>query len=241
MDSTSGMGFGTTISPLLLLMYSPLTVVPALLVSQTVCGMIAGVFHGEFENVEFFTMPISPAFKKMLLIAGIGCVGTVISIILVYYSLKPSQEEIKLYVSGLLILMGLISLINVKKKKYNEKILVGFAVIAGFNKGIGGGGYGPVVTLGQTLSGIYEKSAVGITTLAEGITSLIGSICFFLLSFNTSLEFNLFLLPSIFTGAFFASLISPYMVRVLPNKLWRVVIPIYAFSIGILTLIQLVF
>lgn len=239
MDASSGMGFGTTISPLLLVHYSPLQVVPALLISQTLSGFTAAIFHGEFENVEFFTYPLSPATQLMLKIAGIGCIGTVFSIFLVYYSIKLPTNLIKLYVSLLLILMGILNLITIKNQVYGQKVLFSFAALAGFNKGVGGGGYGPVITLGQFLSGVYEKSAVGITTFAEGITSLIGTIAFGILGVTTGIAYDLVLLPSLFTGAFFASILSPYTVRVLPSKIWRIAIPIYSFVIGVYSLLTL--
>ena len=46
-------------------------------------------------------------------------------------------------------------------------------------------------------------------------------------------------MPSVFTGGFIAALLSPYIVRVLPNKIWKIVIPIYALGIGIYVLAQL--
>jgi len=50
---------------------------------------------------------------------------------------------------------------------------------------------------------------------------------------------DLVLLPSLFTGGFFAALIAPYLVRVLPNKFWRYLIPAYAFGIGIYLILQI--
>ena len=52
-DSSLGMGYGTTLAPLLLLVgYEPLDVVPAVLLSEFLTGVLAGVFHHEFGNVE---------------------------------------------------------------------------------------------------------------------------------------------------------------------------------------------
>jgi hypothetical protein len=53
------------------------------------------------------------------------------------------------------------------------------------------------------------------------------------------IEIDFILLPSVFTGGFIAAMISPYMVRVLSNKLWKIVIPTYALAIGIYVLIKL--
>src|SRR6478736_6525585 len=53
LDSSTGMGFGTSLSPILLLLgFDPLTVVPVLLVSESISGVTAGWFHHEFENYK---------------------------------------------------------------------------------------------------------------------------------------------------------------------------------------------
>lgn len=135
--------------------------------------------------------------------------------------------------------MGAIGLLRAKLRTritYRPHRLVTFALLAGVNKGIGGGGYGPVVTLGQIFSGVYEKSAVAITTLAEGVVSLIGVFAFFLL-FHYGVPVDLQLLPSIFAGGFLAAIVAPYLVRVIPNAVWRYLIPIYAFGIGLVRLL----
>ncbi|MFH1066584.1 MAG: sulfite exporter TauE/SafE family protein, partial [bacterium] len=53
------------------------------------------------------------------------------------------------------------------------------AAVASFNKSISGGGYGPLMTSGQVLSGVETKAAVAITSLAEGLTCLLGVLLFF--------------------------------------------------------------
>ena len=45
-DSTLGMGYGTTLTPLLILFgFEPLQVVPAVLLSELVTGLLAGFTH----------------------------------------------------------------------------------------------------------------------------------------------------------------------------------------------------
>ncbi|WP_229776939.1 hypothetical protein, partial [Alicyclobacillus cellulosilyticus] len=56
------------------------------------------------------------------------------------------------------------------------------SLVAGFNKGMSGGGYGPILTSGQILSGILNKQSVSITALAEGVVSLVGFATFCLFS-----------------------------------------------------------
>lgn len=245
MDSSAGMGFGTGLAPLLFVMgYEPMQVVPILLVSEAITGFTAGMFHHEFENVCFsLRRPFNKETRVMLMIAGIGCVAIVFSVFLAYFAIKFDKNTIKTYVAILVLAMGFIGMLKLKNrnKTFKPKTLAGFSALAGFNKGIGAGGYGPVVMLGQIFSGIYEKTATAIVSLSEGIVSVVGFGAFLLLPVitNTTNNIDFVLLPSIFTGGFLAALISPYLVRVFPNKIWRIVIPVYAICMGILILAKI--
>jgi len=242
MDSSAGMGFGTGLTPLLFLCgYEPLQVVPILLMSEAITGLTAGFFHHEFENVKFsIRRPLNKSTKVMLMIAGFGCIAILISVFLAYFAIKFDKNVIKTYVAILILAMGFIGMIRLKRKSsnYKPKLLASLSALAGFNKGIGAGGYGPVVMMGQIFSGIYEKTATAIVSVAEGIVCIVGVATFLLIS-NYGVTIDFVLLPSIFTGGFLAAIISPYMVRVLPNKIWRVVIPTYALCMGVLILIKL--
>ncbi|RLA96490.1 MAG: hypothetical protein DRG32_05200, partial [Deltaproteobacteria bacterium] len=53
-DATLGMGYGTILTPLLLLMdLVPLQVVPAVLFSQFLAGLVGGFWHHRLGNVAF--------------------------------------------------------------------------------------------------------------------------------------------------------------------------------------------
>jgi len=244
MDSMAGMGFGTALSPLLFLLgYTPLQVVPVILISETITGITDTFFDHEFKNVRYSFRPLNDATKISLIMAFFGCLAIITSIFLGYFAIKFPSIVIKTYVAVLVIFMGISGFLRVKIKKLNlsktrPKMLIGFSALAGFNKGIGGGGYGPVITMGQLFSGVYEKSATAMVSFAESIVSFVGILTFFLISF-AGVEIDLFLLPSLFTGGFFAALIAPYLVRILPNKIWKYFIPIYAIGIGIFSLINL--
>ncbi len=52
-DSTLGMGYGTLLTPLLLLTgFSPLDVVPCVLLSEFLTGLLAGFTHHKARNVN---------------------------------------------------------------------------------------------------------------------------------------------------------------------------------------------
>jgi len=242
LDSASGMGFGTSLSPLLFSVgYTPLEVVPVLFLTETVTGLLAGVLHHEFENVEFVVRPpLNDATRAVLLLAGAGIVGTLGSVAFAYLVVRLPDGIIEGYVAVLVIAMGVIGVLRQflpRAEQYRPHRLAGFALLAGINKGISGGGYGPVVTLGQIFAGVYEKTATAITSLAEGLVSLVGALVYLGL-FAAGFAVDYTLVPSLFTGAVLAAIVAPYLVRVVPGRVLEYLIPIYAFAIGAVALVQ---
>jgi hypothetical protein len=87
-------------------------------------------------------------------------------------------------------------------------------------------------------SGVIEKSATAIATLAEGCASSFGILTFLVLR-AAGVGVDLTLLPSLWLGAFPAAVLAPYVVHVLPNRIWRYVVPVYAIGIAGASLVQL--
>ena len=238
MDSGAGMGFGTGLAPLLLLMgFDPLQVVPTILISESITGFVDSYFDNEFKNVEFKFRPMSDSTKLAFIIALFGCISILFSVYLTYAALNLPKVFIKCYVAILVLFMGIFGIFRMKITKKRDlnpkpKLMIAFAALAGFNKGIGGGGYGPVITLGEVYCGVYEKSATAIVSFSEAIVSVAGIFSFLIVS-AIGVKIDLILLPWIFTGAFFGAIITPYIVRVVPNKVWKFIIPTYAIGIGV--------
>ena len=140
MDSAAGMGFGTCLAPLLFLLgYTPLQVVPTLLISESITGLIDSFFDQEYKNVHFSFRPLNNTAKLALIIALFGCIAICASIFFAYYALKFPDVIIKTYVSILVLFMGVLGLIrlklnNINKTISNPKNLIFFAALAGFNK-----------------------------------------------------------------------------------------------------------
>lgn len=241
-DSAAGMGFGTALAPLLFLLgFAPLQVVPALLAAEAVTGLLAGLLHHEFRNIEFSWRPLNAAAKSLLLVGGLGAVGVVAATTFGYFAVPLPERAIRTYVAMLVLLMGALVLVHHwlrPHKTYRPRRLVFFAALAGVNKGLGGGGYGPVITLGGLFAGIIEKSSTAIAAVAEGIVSTLGVLAFLAIA-AAGVEVDLALLPSLWLGAFPAAVIAPYAVRVLPNRIWRYVVPVYAAAIAGVTLFDL--
>lgn len=241
MDSAAGMGFGTALSPVLLIVlgFDPLAVVPALLVSETITGLLSGWMHNEFENVRVtLSRPFNEETKAIALIAGISAVGSVVAVLFAFLAISFDKTIISIYVMVLVLLMAVVALFREHFKpagdaEYRPKMLVGFAALAGFNKGLGGGGYGPVTTMGQLYAGVYEKAASAISSISEGLASFVGVITYFGIT-AVGVELNFMLVPSLLAGSLLAAVFAPFSVRVLPNRIYRYVIPGYALTIGVI-------
>ena len=204
-DSSIGMGYGTTLTPVLLLMgFSPVEIVPAILLSELVAALLASVLHHFHGNVNFklessdifkIKNMLSPLgyiecvrrtvprhLKVALLLAVCSIVGTVAA---VFVALNIPEFWLKMYIGCLVLSMGVIVfLCRGKQFSFSWKKITFLGLIASFNKGMSGGGYGPVVTSGQMLSGVESKNAVAITSLAEGLTCFVGVIIYLLASKN---------------------------------------------------------
>ena len=255
-DSTLGMGYGTTLTPVLLLVgFAPMQIVPTILLSELISGILAGIFHHYEGNVDFKPKTLdlfeiknmmkdyglfnglrnilSFHSKIALLLASCSIIGTLIA---VFIAVNIPKFWLKLYIGFLVLSMGLLILIfNKKNFKFSSKKIFFLGFIASFNKGMSGGGYGPVVTSGQILSGVHGKSAVGITSLAEGLTCLVGVIAYALINTN---HVDWSLAPYIIIGAVLSVPFSAKSVKYFNNNQLKLSIAILTITLGIFTIIK---
>jgi uncharacterized membrane protein YfcA len=228
LDSAAGMGYGTAFTPLLLVIgFDPLQIVPAVMIQQGVAGLLGAYLHREYGNVEWRLRPMSETVKLWLIIAGVGCVAVAFSITAVYGLLKVASVWIKLYVAVLLVGMGVVSLTGWRRNlEYRPRRMFFFGALAAFNKGIGGGGYGPVTTVGGVLAGVPVKSMMAVTAISEGTVCVV-SVAVWLAMLTQGVVIDFVLLPSMLLGSMIAAVAAPYATRVLPERTWRLVVPVY--------------
>ncbi len=255
-DSTLGMGYGTTLTPLLLLMgYNPLQIVPVILLSELFSGILAGVLHHregnvnlrpktldpfiiarrirELGHIESFRRGIPQHLKVALLLSICSIAGTVSAVII---AVHVPKYWIKLYIGILVLAMGILILVCLDKKfAFSWKKITGLGLIASFNKGISGGGYGPLVTSGQILSGVESKSAIGITSLAEGLTCAVGVLSYFLIAPG---PLDMRLVPFIITGAIASVPFSAKSVRKITERKLKLSISGLTIILGLLTIVK---
>ncbi|MEZ4386726.1 MAG: sulfite exporter TauE/SafE family protein [Candidatus Krumholzibacteriia bacterium] len=236
MDASAGMGFGTALTPVLLVMgFDPLQIVPVVLIQQSVAGLVGAFLHREFQNVEWRFRPLSETVRLCLIIAASGTALVLLATFGVYAVFDVPTLWIKLYVALLLLGMGVISLVQSRRERpYRPRQLIVFGALAGFNKGVGGGGYGPVVTIGGLLAGVPVKSMLAVTALSEGIVCLAAVVAWFVLTAG-GVAVDYVLLPSVMLASMVSAVIAPYLTRVFPERLWRVVVPSYCLVVVVLT------
>jgi hypothetical protein len=175
-DSSLGMGYGTILSPLLIIAgFDPLLVVPSLLLSQSIAGFSAAIFHHRFKNVDFHSK--SEDSKVVYIITGCGILAAIIASLI---AIQLPKSILKTYIGALVLIMGGILLSKANFAFSWKKISI-IGMISAFNKGISGGGFGPVVTSGQLISGRDPKPAIGATTLAEAPICITAFLTYLLL------------------------------------------------------------
>lgn len=253
-DSTLGMGYGTTLTPILLMMgYDPLQIVPVILISELFTGLLAAALHHREGNSNFKLKSTRPGviaskirelgyieslrrgiprhLKVALLLTVCSIVGTVSA---VFIAVSIPKFWVKLYIGVIVLAMGITILVCFSKSfAFSWKKIVGLGLLASFNKGISGGGYGPIVTSGQILAGLSGKSAVGITSLAEGLTCAVGIITYALMSES---PLDLRLLPWIVPGAILSVPLSARSVKRINENGLKISICVLTIGLGIYTL-----
>ncbi|MFH1269505.1 MAG: sulfite exporter TauE/SafE family protein, partial [Candidatus Omnitrophota bacterium] len=134
----------------------------------------ACIFHHNLRNVD---LKINSAdFRIALSLGLISAVGVVIS---VFVAIRIPKWLLTLYMGVLVLAMGIVILVTIKRPmRFSWRKIGLISLLASFNKGISGGGYGPLVMGGQLISGVNAKNAVGITAFSEAFTCLVGFLAY---------------------------------------------------------------
>jgi len=249
-DSSLGMGYGTTLTPLLLLMgFSPLQVVPAILFSEFVTGILASVFHHKLGNVSFDFgrdskiitgrlrflgyLPRSEDAKVSYVLVLLGVLGVISA---VFFSINVPKIVLKSYIGIMIFFIGVYIIFKTNRPSpFNWRNFSIIAALSGFNKGVSGGGYGPLVTGGQVVTGRSAKNSVGSTSLAEGIVCLVGFLLYLLLKGN--IEWTLAL--PLLIGAVISTPLSAITVKKIQERKMKLIIGWVTILLGTLTIIKI--
>ena len=231
-DSTLGMGYGTTLTPLLLLAgFEPMQIVPAVLLSEFVTGLAAGVLHQRDGNVDFLRdRRVQRTAVQLSILSVIRALAGVA------LALQISKYWLTSIIATIVFSVGILILLTVRRQlRYRPGHIIALGGIAAFNKALSGGGYGPLVTGGQVVSGISGKSAVAITSLAESLTCLIGLTAYLLAA--QSLYWPL-AVPLV-GGALLSVPVATLTIRQIPERFVRGSVGVTTCLLGLLMFVKL--
>ena len=231
-DSSLGMGYGVTLTPILLILgYQPLDVIPAVLASQIGNNLVASIAHHKIGNVD-----LRPGGRAFWITVAVGVSSTVGTVAAALLALRLPESILEAWIGVLVFFIGVVTLVSYGKHlKFTWRKMVFLGVFAGFNKGTTGGGYGPVVTGGQLLCGVTASNAVAITQLAETFACIGGAATFFL----GSNAFSWRLAPFMAAGAIAAVPFSALTVRVLKPTQLKISVGVLTSALGVLLLLKL--
>jgi hypothetical protein len=229
LDSSLGMGYGTTLTPILLLSgFAPLEIVPAILLSEALTGVAAGLLHQRDGNVNF--LRDARARRTALLLVVLSAAGAIAAAML---AVKISKGTLTLFIATIIIAMGIVILLTLNRPfRYRPAGIVAVGAVAAFNKGLSGGGYGPLVTAGQVVSGLPSKHAIAITSVAESFTCVVGLAAYLVLG----RQLNWGLTIPLVAGALLSVPIATLTVRRLPEKGLRLIVGLVTLGLGALSL-----
>lgn len=213
-DAALGMGYGTTLTVLLLMAgFAPLQIVPCVLLSQLVCGALATAMHHRDGNVDF--LRDGQARRSAMVLSSLSFVGALAAVVL---ALRMDARWLSLLIALIVLGVGLLVLATARRTlRFRPGHLMAVGLVAAFNKGISGGGYGPLITSGQVVSGTQPRQAIAIAALAETVTCVVGLGAYLLLGggLDWALAFPLVL------GAVMSVPLATLTVRRIPGALLR--------------------
>jgi uncharacterized protein len=244
------MGFGTALTPVILIMgFLPLHVVPAVLLGQFIGGIVGGITHRRVGNIKldfrndrgavkrrlngFGYLPKSTDSKVIFILGVSGIAGAIIG---VFVAVNIPEVVLNIYIGAMVLCVGIWIIIKREKNiKFSWKKLGAFGIIGAFNKGISGGGYGPLITGGQIISGRESRSSVGNTTLVESIICFVAFISYLFLEGNIC--WKLVIATSI--GSILAAPFAAITVKKFNSEKLKLIIGIATIILGISTIIKI--
>jgi uncharacterized membrane protein YfcA len=247
MSVSMGLGYGTILTPVLLIIgFAPLQVVPAVLLSQFVGGVIGGVAHHRVGNIKLDFkrderlikerlqglgyLPKSADAKVIFILAICGVIGALVG---VFCAINIPKLALEIYIGVMVLVIGILILM----RRYREgtlswKRLIGMGLLGSFNKGISGGGYIALVTGGQIISGRDVKSSVGSTMVAVTFVCAVSFLGYVLI--KGDIYWTLVAAASI--GSVIAAPFAAMMVKRIDSKRLKIAIGIATSLVGALTI-----
>jgi hypothetical protein len=197
--------------------------------AEVVTTGVSGLSHWKLGNIDW-------KLVKRLLVPGVlgGIAGA-------YLLTSIDGDIIKPYISGYLLIMGIIILVKAVRyeaKKHNgvhTARVSALAVVGGFFDAIGGGGWGPIVTTTLVARGKDARMTIGSVNFSEFFVTLAESVTFVLtISFLGYWQVILGLL----IGGVIAAPLAAVLAKKLPTKILMFIVGTLIVGLSIRTIIM---
>ncbi len=247
MDNSLGGGYGTTLTPVLLIIgFAPLAVVPAVLLGQLVGGIVGGYFHHRVGNVKLDFrhddigvkkgwrwlgyIPRSLDAKVVLILAISGLIGGIIGAV---SAINIPPVILSIYIGVMVLVIGILLLVRRNHQSpFSFRRLFGIGLLSAFNKGLSGGGYGPLITGGQVLIGRGVRNSIGSATIAEVAVCIVGFLAY--VFFKGGIPWTLAAATAI--GSITAGPLGAITVKKVESKKIKIGMGLLTVTLGVLTL-----
>ncbi len=172
-DGALGMAYGVSSTSFLMSAgVSPAIASASVHIAEVITTGISGLSHWKLGNVN------KSLFRKLVIPGALGAAMGA------YVLTSLDGDIIKPYVSGYLLIMGIIIISKAFKKVIafkDPQRIHWLALLGGFIDASGGGGWGPVVTTTLMSSGNHPRLTIGTVNAAEFLVALIASGTFTIL------------------------------------------------------------
>lgn len=238
LDSSMGMGYGLLAPVLMGLGLDPYIVVPILLLSQMTTGFTGTIFHSLYHNIDFKTSKTQDT-KTTILFILIGFLGMVLAVLV---SLNISTNILLLYIGILMIGAGIVMLPKLSFS-FSWKRIMFLNGLASFNKAISGGGYGPIMTVGQMTSGRDVRESVAFTDFTEAFLSGFGFLLYLIFNeyYGINIVITIKLGVILIISGMIATPLGALITKKLKKKSSKKIVGALSILIGIFTLGKIIF
>lgn len=205
---------------------------------------------GWINKIKSIISELTIDTKVILILSFFAVLGTIIASVIsvVFQYSKEFNFVVKIYISVMIFVLG-ITLLVLRNKKFpfSWKRIIGLSTVAGFNKGISGGGFGPLAVAGQIMTGREGKRAIASTLFSETIATFAGAATYFIvhilvnLSEHTSFSWEyLHLVPYLIIGAVLAAPLAAYFTNKIAGKWLEQIVGTLTICLGLFSLIRVV-
>lgn len=224
-DGTLGMAYGLSATTFLLAAGVPPAVASASVhASEVITTGVSGLAHWNSGNVSGYLV------KRLVVPGMIGAAAgaTILA--------SVPGESIKPFVSGYLLIMGLVivwkGLRRVAQHKEVRSHLIPLGLGGGFLDALGGGGWGPIVVSNLVARGNHPRYSIGSVNFAEFFVASAASAVFFVtigLSFWTAIV-------GLAIGGAIAAPIAAHLTRRVPTRGLMIAVGIVIIALSVRTL-----